>query len=230
MPATAPPFPTVGLPHLDIELRDLYSRINVAEKVLGIGEGTPSTPPVTDVNIQLVEAVPVKLLQAFVPFDAGWSVSNRPQFRHSPILLGNPEPPFVVLDVMVNVDIPFNYDIVPAVLSFGVGTSVMTDDDQRIYYAGTLANASTLRWVGQELNMSRPDANDGFANIGVVQTEHRPVVAGFYWIGPQPFGDWPAGMVGQMQVLVLYADSNTGGEVVPLSALADRTLLSPTGL
>lgn len=231
MPATAPPFPTAGSPHLDIELRDLYSRVNIAERALGIGEGTPSTPPVTDVFIQLIEATPVKLLQGFVRFDEGWSTPGWPQMRRDSILLGDPVPPFVVLDVVANLDVPFNYDLPFAPLGFGVSTDVDTGVDEKRYYAGTGGqDVSRLDWQGQELNLSRPNAGDAYANVGVVQTARRPIVAGFFWVGPRPFTDWPADMEGQLQVLVLYADSDIGGESVPLSQLADRTLLHPTGL
>lgn len=230
MPATAPPFQAARSPHLDIVLRELYARMNVAEKVLGIGEGSPSTPPVTDPTVQLVEATPVKLLQEFVRFDDGWATPGRPQMR-GPRFLGNPVPPFVVLDVIVNLDVAFNYDLPQAPLSFGVGTSAETSPiDQRRYYAGTGGDPSTLVYPGSELNMGRPYPSEGYANIGVVQTQVRPIVAGFIWVGPAPFSEWPADMEGQLHVLVLYADSDTDGESVRLSELVNRTLLTPRGL
>lgn len=231
MPATVPPFPTAGSAHQDILLRELYARIKVAEQALGIGEGTPSVAPSTDVDLQLVEAIPVKLLQGFVPFDAGWATPSGPQPRRGPILLGDPVPPFVVLDVTANLDIRFNYEL-QGILGFGVGTSVPTEVNPRWYYAGASADASYLPWPGSELVLGHPDGTSGemYANIGVVQTSRHPVIAGFYTGGSVVFPDWPADMEGQVQVLVLYADSDVGGVSVSLSELANRTLLTPRGL
>jgi hypothetical protein len=231
MAATAPTFPATGSPHLDIQLRQLYGRIVTAERAIGIGEGTPSVPPVTDVLLQLVEATPVKLLQGFVRFDEGWAVSGGLQMRSGPVLLGNPVPPFVVLDVTVNVDVVFNYDLEFAI-HFGVGTSADTEVNQRWYYAGSSRDASALPWLGSELLLNHPTGQipERYANIGVVQTNVRPIVAGFFRAGPAPFSEWPADMKGQLQVLIVYADADTTGQSVPLSDLANHTLLSPKPL
>ncbi len=236
MPTTAPPFPTTHSPQLDILLRELYARVTTAETVLGIGEGipgTPSVPPVTDIELKIVEAIPVKLLQAFVPFDAGWGLPGWPQLSN-PVLLGAPIPPFVVLDVTVNSDVAFNYEL-GNTLVFGVGTS--RDDglpeyvDPRRYYARSSRDISTLSWPGEEMSLDYVGGSslNQYQNIGVVQTQSRPIVAGGFWQA-RPFDDWPANMRGQVQVLVLYADSNTAGESVPLSELADKTLLTPIRL
>lgn len=235
MATTAPPFSAAHSPHLDIELRELYGRVMAAERAIGIGEGTVSVPPVTDLDVRLVEATPVKLLQGFVRFDEGWpvpeAVPERPQPKRGPILLGAPVPPFVVLDVFVNLDVVFNYDLSYSMF-FGVGTTADTEVNQRFYYAGTAQDASILEWPGADLVLTRPTSSDRYTNIGVVQTASRPIVAGFFrnTAAPTPFPDWPADMEGQVHVLVTYADSDTGGQSVSLAELANLTLLSPSGL
>lgn len=228
MPTTAPPFPATGNPHLDIELRELYRRVVEAEERVSVIPGT--TGPSPDLGlVKIIEATPVKLFQAFVDFDRGWFNDDSGSLPSSgpAVVLGNPRPPFVVLQVFVTCDVVFSHPV--AAYGFGIGTTFAYPPvDHREYYASTAYPMYLLSYRGAEPTLDFTQSLGGdqkFKAVRVVQTAPpTQIVAGFIQANRR-IEQWPSGMEGRLHVMVLYADTPQP-ELVPLSRLQDKTLLS----
>lgn len=229
MPTTAPPFPVTGDPHLDIELRELYGRIVDVERAVGVGSGGAPSPSPSLGVVQLVEATPVKLFQGFVDFDRGW-FNDLPASLPSggpAVVLGNPRPPFVVLQVFVTIDVIFSSNI--AAHSFGVGTTFAPSPlDHRRYYANTDYPIPLLDYRGGEVPLNfvqTPGGGQFFRNVGVVHTGSPTQIEAGFIQEPVRLEQWPGGMEGRVHVMVIYADT-PDPETVPLNQLHNKTLLS----
>ncbi len=233
--STVPPFPVSGDAHTDILMRELYARLRGTEQVLGIGSGDDA-PETEEVVFSIIRGTPVKLLQGFVNYDEGW-------FRDEPfelpasgpaIVLGSPEPPFVVLQVIVTIDVVFAASVDDPIWAdtFGVGTSAAVPDIHApTYYArGAWRPDLATAYRGWEYPMSyvqpRFDPLPNFKSVGVVQTQRRPILAGFLQEASRfPVMEWPDGMRGRVHVMVLYADT-PDPVAVSLSELAQHSLVS----
>lgn len=229
MPATAPPFPATGNPHLDIQLRELYRRLVEAEVAIGVGPVSTATPLPNLGIVGVIEATPVKLFQGFVDFDRGWFDDHPDSLPSSgpAVILGNPRPPFVVLQVFVTCDVVFNNEIAAA--GFGVGTTFAPAPiSHKTYYASTTYPMWQLPHRGAEPPLGFEQELGGgqyFKSVGVVQTLPPTLIEAGFIQTTSRFAQWPAGMEGRVHVMVVYADSPRP-ENVPLSDLQDSTLLS----
>lgn len=69
MPSVAPPFPVAQKPHLDFEIRELYRRVGVIERLLRTS--APSPAP-TSATVKITIGKTIYCVRGTVHFDQGW--------------------------------------------------------------------------------------------------------------------------------------------------------------
>lgn len=254
----APPFPVPYAAHTDIQLRDLYRRLQRIERTVKIVEGEPVEVDFGTVNLLPIR--PVRVVGVNVPYNRGWwGARHDPSFPiregPDPILVARLGAPVVVLNITAMIKeqlIPYVNALRMSVMGLARGRDpIPTSGSIRPNFAvaapafqsQSSAPAFDYEMTGFSVNLTinnRADMNtglpDAYQNVGRVLRTAVDLYVGMWTTtgnGGLPFEpDWPDNQKGSIDLVVTYIDSGldvSRVETRSINDLAGKTLLIQGG-